>query len=164
MSAAEDTQNFKQTLKTHGAKTLHLLLTAMLIWLFGVLVFIPLANQLGANTQLVITLIVLAAFATLDFSALSGTKQLIDAFAAFPARKYLIKRGIPHDNAVEATKQLLYIAAIIIAYLLYYPFLAQLQPALNGIILTSLVIIIFFLAIQTIRLTKNAILNWMTKD
>ena len=163
MSAAENLQNFKQTLKNHGAKTLHLLLSAMLIWLFSVLVFIPIANQIGANTQLVITLIVLTAFTALVLRALQNTKKLIDAFAVFPARKYLTKRGIPHDNALEATKQLLYTAAIIVGYLMYYPFLAQLQPALNGIILIVVLITIFFLIIQAIRLSKIAILNWLIR-
>jgi hypothetical protein len=163
MSEAE-IQNFNQTIKTDGAKTLHLVLAAALIWLFGVLVFIPTAAEIGANAELVVTLIILAAFTTLDLKALPGTKNLIDAFAVFPARKYLVKKGIPKENAVAASKQLLYIAAIIIGYLLYFPFLARLHPALNGIALILVVITIFLLTIKTMRLSKTAILNWLTHD
>jgi hypothetical protein len=163
MSEAE-IQNFKQTIRTDGAKTLHLVLAAALIWLFGVLVFIPTAAEIGANTELLVTLIILAAFTTLYLQALPGTKDLIDAFAVFPARKYLTKKGIPKENAIAASKQLLYIVAIIIGYLLYLPFLARLHPALNGITLILVIITIFLLTVKTTRLFKTAIVSWLTHD
>jgi hypothetical protein len=161
MSTAEEIRNFKQALRLYGAKTLHLLLSAMLIWLFGVLVFIPMASSIGWNTELVCTLIVLVAFTLLVSRAISGFKILIDAFSVFPARKYLIKIGLAKDNAVVVSKQILYMLSIVILYLLYFPFLVRLHPAFGGIMLVLVLIFVFFLAVKTLRASHRAITEWL---
>jgi hypothetical protein len=161
MSTAEEIDNFKKTLRLHGAKTLHLLLSAMLIWLFGVLVFIPMASSIGWDAELVCTLIVLVSFTILISRAISGFKILIDAFSVFPARKYLIKRGLAKENAIVVSKQILYILSIVVLYLLYFPFLVRLHPAFSGIVLVLVVIFVFFLALKTLRASHRAITNWL---
>jgi hypothetical protein len=161
MSTPDEITSFNQALRLYGANTLHLLLSAMLIWLFGVLVFIPLASSIGWNAELVCTLIVLVAFTLLVSRAISGFKILIDAFSVFPARKYLIKRGLAKDNAVVASKQILYMLSIVILYLLYFPFLVRLHPAFSGIILVLVLILVFFLALKTLRASQRAITDWL---
>ena len=47
----EEIENFQKCLKTYGAKTIHNLLAAFLVWLFGNLVFIPLASTLNWQTK-----------------------------------------------------------------------------------------------------------------
>jgi hypothetical protein len=161
MSTPDEITSFNQALRLYGANTLHLLLSAMLIWLFGVLVFIPLASSIGWNAELVCTLIVLVAFTLLVSRAISGFKILIDAFSVFPARKYLIKRGLAKDNAVVTSKQILYMLSIVILYLLYFPFLVRLHPAFSGIILVLVLILVFFLALKTLRASQRAITDWL---
>jgi hypothetical protein len=161
MSTAEEIYNFKQALRLYGAKTLHLLLSAILIWLFGVLVFVPMASSIGWNAELVCTLIVLVAFTLLVARAISGFKNLIDAFSVFPARKYLIKRGLTKENALVVSKQILYMLSIVVLYLLYFPFLVRLHPAFSGIVLILVVIIVFFLALKTLRVSHRAITDWL---
>ncbi len=161
MSTAEEITNFKQALRLYGAKTLHLLLSAMLIWLFGVLVFIPMASSLYWNSEVVCTLIVLVAFTILLSRAISGFKNLIDAFSVFPARKYLIKRGLTKVEAVVVSKHFFYMLSTVILYLLYFPFLARLNPAFSGIVLILALIFVFFLALKTLRVSHKAITNWL---
>ena len=161
MSTVEEVTNFKQALRLYGAKTFHLLLSSMLIWLFGVLVFIPMASSIGWNSELVCTLIVLVAFTILLSRAISGFKKLIDAFSVFPARKYLIKRGLTKEAAVVVSKQFFYMLSIVILYLLYFPFLVRLHPAFSGIVLIFAVIFVFFLVLKTLRVSHNAITNWL---
>jgi len=161
MSTAEEITNFKQALRLYGAKTLHLLLSAMLIWLFGVLVFIPMASSIGWNAELVCTLIVLVAFTILVSRAISGFKNLIDAFSVFPARKYLIKRGLAKENAIVVSKQILYMLSIVVLYLLYFPFLVRLHLAFSGIVFILVVIVVFFLALKTLRVSHRAITDWL---
>lgn len=161
MSTAEEITNFKQALRLYGAKTLHLLLSAMLIWLFGVLVFIPMASSIGWNAELVCALIVLVAFTILVSRATSGFKNLIDAFSVFPARKYLIKRGLAKEDAIVVSKQILYMLSIVALYLLYFPFLVRLHPAFSGIVLILVVIVVFFLALKTLRVSHRAITDWL---
>lgn len=161
MSKAEEIINFKQALRLYGAKTLHLLLSAMLIWLFGVLVFIPMASSIGWDAELVCTLIVLVSFTIFVSRAISGFKNLIDAFSVFPTRKYLIKRGLVYENAIVVSKHILYMLSIVILYLLYFPFLVRLHPAFSGIVLILVVIFVFFLALRTLRASHRAITNWL---
>lgn len=161
MSTTEEIINFKQSLRLYGPKTLHFLLSAMLIWLFGVLVFIPMASSIGWNAELVCTLIILVAFTILVSRAISNFKNLIDAFSVFPARKYLIKRGLARENAVFVSKHILYILSIVILYLLYFPFLVRLHPAFSGIVLILVVIFVFFLALKTLRVSHRAITDWL---
>ena len=161
MSTAEEIINFKQALRLYGAKTLPLLLSAMLIWLFGVLVFIPMASSIGWNAELVCTLIVLVSFTILVSRAISGFKNLVDAFSVFPARKYLIKSGLAKENAVAVSNTILYMLSIVVLYLLYFPFLVRLHPAFNGIVLVLVVILVFFLALKTLRASHRAITNWL---
>jgi hypothetical protein len=161
MSTAEEIANFKQALRLCGAKTLHLLLSAMLIWLFGVLVFIPMAHSIGWNVELVCTLTVLVAFTILISRTITGLKILIDAFSVFPARKYLIKKGLARENAVAASKQILYMLSIVVLYLLYFPLLVRLNPAFSGIVLILVIIFVFFLALKTLRASHKAITDWL---
>jgi hypothetical protein len=161
MSTIDEITNFQQAIRIHGAKTLHFLLSAMLIWLFGVLVFIPMASSIGWNAELVCTLIVLVAFTILILRAIPGFKTLIDAFSVFPARKYLIKRGLAKENAIVASQHMLYIFSIVILYLLYFPFLAHLNPAFSGIVLIMVVIFVFFLTLKTLRVSYRIITNWL---
>lgn len=161
MSTAEEITNFKQALRLYGAKTLHLLLSAMLIWLFGVLVFMRMASSIGWNAELVCTLIVLVAFTILVSRAISGFKNLIDTFSVFPAQKYLIKRGLAKENAVTVSKQILYMLSIVVLYLLYFPFFMRLHPAFSGIVLVLVVIVVFFLTLKTLRASHRAITDWL---
>jgi len=161
MSTAEEIMNFREALRLYGAKTLHNLLSSMLIWLFGVLVFIPIASTIGWQAELVCTLIVLVAFSVLVSGAISGFKILIDAFSVFPARKYLTKRGLTKDNAIVVSKQILYMVSIVIIYLLYFPFLVRLHPAFSGIVLILVAIFIFFLALKAMRTSHRAITHWL---
>lgn len=70
-SVKEDkAENFRECAKIYGTKTLHSLLSAFLIWLFGVLVFIPLASSLNRQTEVFCTLIFFVAFTLLILRAL----------------------------------------------------------------------------------------------
>ena len=161
MSTAEEIMNFKEAIRLYGTKTLHLLLTAILIWLFGVLVFIPIASTIGWQAELICTLVVLVAFSVLMSGTISGSKIFIDAFSVFPARKYLVKRGLTINDAKVVSKQLLYILSIVIMYLLYFPFLVNLHPAFSGIVLILVVIFVFFLSLKAMLASHRAIAQWL---
>jgi hypothetical protein len=161
MSRDEEIMNFREVVRLHGAKTLRFLLSAMLVWLFGVLVFIPISSTVGWQTELICTLIFLVAFSVLVSGAISGVKIFIDAFSVFPARKYLIKRRLTKNDAVVVSKQLLYILSTVTIYLLYFPFLVRLHPAFSGIFLILVVIFVFFLSLKALLTSRKAITQWL---
>jgi len=160
-SVKEEIENFIEYLRTYGAKTVHNLLAALLIWLFGILVFIPLASSLNWQTRILCSLMFFTAFTILVLRVLPSLKKLIDAFSIFPARKYGVKRGLSHKHSLVLFRHLLYIIFAVILYLLYFPFLANFHPAISGIVLILLLIWIFFLTLGIISILSQKILKWL---
>lgn len=160
-SVKEEIENFTEYLRTYGVKTVHNLLSAFLIWLFGNLVFIPLASSLNWQTRVICSLIFFMAFTILVFRALPGLKKLIDAFSIFPARKYGVKKGLHYEDSLVLFRHLLYMFFAIILYLLYFPFLANFHPSISGIILILLLIWILFLTLRILSILSRKILEWL---
>lgn len=159
-SVKEEIENFKRCIETYGGKTFHSLLSALLIWLFAVLVFIPLAHALNRQAEIFCTLIFFVAFSLLTSRAILGLKKLIDAFSFLPARKYGLKRGLSYENSVLLFRHLFYIVLIVIFYLLYLPFLANFHPSISGIVLISVLIWIFFLMLRLLPVFTTKISEW----
>ena len=147
-SVKKEIENLVEYLRTYGAKTAHNLLAAFLIWLFGNLVFIPLASSLNWQTRVFCSLIFFIAFTLLLSRALPGLKKLIDAFSIFPARKYGLKKGLTYENSLVLFRHVLYIIITVFLYLLYYPFLTNFHPSISGIVLILVLIWIFFLSLR----------------
>lgn len=160
-SSNEEAEKFLKNLKAYGAKTVHTLLAAFLVWLFGVLVFIPLASTVNWQTKAFCSLIFFVALTLLFLRALPGLKKLIDAFSIFPARKYGLKKGISHENSLMMFRHIFYIISAIILYLLYSPFLANFHPAVSGIVLISVLIWILFLSLRILTILSQKILKWL---
>ncbi len=157
----EEIENVIECLKTHGAKTIHNLLSAFLIWLFGNLVFIPLASTLNWQARVFCSLIFFVAFTLLFLKALPGLRKLIDAFSVFPARKYGVKKGLNYENSLVLFRHLFYVISAVILYLLYFPFLANFHLSIGGIVLILLLIWIFFLALRILSIFSSKILEWL---
>ena len=160
-SVKEEIENFQKCLKTYGTKTVHYLLSAFLIWLFGNLVFIPLASSLNWQTRVFCSLVFFVAFTILVIRVLPSLKKLIDAFSIFPARKYGIKKGLSYEDSLVLFRHLLYIIFAVILYLLYFPFLSSFHPSISGIVLILLLIWIFFLTLRIITILSQKILEWL---
>jgi len=157
----EEIENFQKCLKTYGAKTIHNLLAAFLVWLFGNLVFIPLASTLNRQTKTFCSLTFFIAFTLLVIRALPSLKRLIDTFSIFPARKYGIKKGLSYENSLILFRHVLYIISGVILYLLYFPFLTNFHPSISGIILILMLIWIFFLTLRILNILSQKILEWL---
>jgi len=151
-------------LRPHGQKTIRNLLAALLIWLFGVLVFIPLAESSNWQTKTFISFIFFLAFSLLIFRTVSSVKKLIDAFASFPAKKYGVTKGLSYENSITLFRYLLYIIYSLIVYGLYVPFLVSFHPAVNGIILIGVLIWIFFLTLRISSILLPKFTEWLAKS
>jgi uncharacterized membrane protein YjgN (DUF898 family) len=161
MSNTSDVEKLKQEFRANGGKTVQGLLSALLIWLFGILVFIPISASLGANVELVCTLIILVAFTVLISKTIGNLKSLLDVFAFLPAKKHLTKRGWDYENATIVSKQILYSVFAVILYLLYLPFLVRIHPAVSGIALIFVIVLVFFLAVRALRASGAAVNSWL---
>lgn len=160
-SIKEDIENFQECLKTYGAETVQNLLAAFLIWLFGNLVFIPLANTLNWQTKAFCSLTFFIAFTLLVTRALPSLKKLIDTFSIFPARKYSTRKKLSYENSLILFRHILYIISIIIIYLMYFPFLTNFHPSISGIVLILMLIWIFFLTLRILTILSQKIMEWL---
>ena len=161
MSVTENFESFKEAVRSYGAKTLQSLLSAFLIWLFGVLVFIPISNSLGSEVKLLCTLIIFIAFTAVISQTFVKLKRLIDTFSIVPAQKYFIKRGWNTENGVEVSKQVFYSIFAIVLFLFYFPLLMNLHPALSGIALILTIGFVLFSAIKAFGASMEAINHWL---
>ncbi len=154
-------KDFAKDLKTYGPKTIHGFLSALLIWLFGNLVFIPLTDTLGWQARTMCTLIFFTAFSIIILRSIPNLKKLVDAFSIPLARKYSGRMRLSHGNSLVLSKHILYIIAAMIVYLLYFPFLMSFHPAINGVVLLVVLIWIFFLALRIVFILFPKLLEWL---
>jgi len=160
----EEMKKFHECLKNYGVKTFQNLLSAFLIWLFGNLVFIPLASSLNWQTRVFCTLIFFTVFTILIARSIPGLKKLIDTFSFFPAKKYSSKRNLSYENSLILFRNSLYIASLIIFYLLYLPFLSSFHPSISGIVLILILIWIIFPAIRILSVLSYKLLEWLVSE
>lgn len=153
-----------RSLKTYGPATFHVLLVALLIWLFGVLVFIPTANSINRMTGLFCSLVIFVAFSILIYKSISGFQKTIDAFSAILAKKYVKRLKIKIEESITLFKNAAYIIFTLILYLLYLPLLINLHPAISGIALILILLWILFLALKILSTFSPRILDWLSKE
>ncbi|HUW48123.1 MAG TPA: hypothetical protein VMW36_05200 [Patescibacteria group bacterium] len=157
--AKREINDLAQCLRSNGPTVFQSLLAALLIWLFGILVFIPLANSLNWQAGLSCSLIISSAFTVSMYRAASSLKRLIDAFSFLPARKYSVRWELSREDASTVFRYVAYIISGLIVYALYFPFLASFHFAISGIVLIVVLIWIFFLALRILSILSSRILE-----
>jgi hypothetical protein len=157
----KEIENFVEYLRTYGAETVQNLLAALLLWLFGNLVFIPLAVSLNWQTRVFVSLIFFLAFTVLVARTLPGLKKLVDIFSVFPTRKYGLRKGLTFEDSVVLFRHVFYMIIAVVFYLLYHPFLTSFHPSISGIVLILVLIWIFFLSLRILSILFPKFLDWL---
>ncbi len=122
---------------------------AVLIWLFAVLVFLPLADTLGdpfifglMGMKAIISAIVIIALVIVFLRILKEVSDLIGGLAGLTALQFA--RGETSDAKLERYRTgfrgIGFIILAVIAYLFFLPMVAGLHPSLAGIILILLLL------------------------
>lgn len=154
MSEREARDKLIHVATEHLPNTLINLFTAMLIWLFGALVFLPAAYKIApAGLPLACGLILLAAFSIFIFKALTGLRPLLEATSHVLAYEYTRRRKtkLPIQGLKTVAKCLIDVAAALILYALYSPFLATIHPSLSGLVLTTTVLWICWMLFKAVN-------------
>ena len=107
VSNKEEIKRAIEYLRLYGQKTLTSMLAAFLVWLFGILVFIPLADSLNWQTRVLVSVLFFFAFSVFIVQTLPGLKGLIDVSAYLLARRYGLAKGLGRENALAVFKHLL---------------------------------------------------------
>ncbi len=142
---------------------------AFLIWLFGVLIFQPLAGMLGdpfifglIGLKSLISGIILIALVFIFIGIFKEVLDVTDALAGYAAAAYS-KADTPDEKVGRyrrAFRGIAYVLLAVIAFLFFLPFIAGIIPVLAGIILVILVIWAVFVLFRTGRLFSGEIERW----
>lgn len=142
---------------------------AFLIWLFGVLIFLPLARMLGdpflfglIGFASLISGIILIALVIIFFGIFKEVLDVTDAFAGYAAAAY--SRSETSDEKVEryrgAFRGIAYVLVAVFAFLFFLPFLAGIIPVLAGIVLVILVLWAILVLFRAGKLFSGEIEQW----
>ncbi len=137
-------------LRKDGALLFYRVLSALLIWLFGVLVFIPIARTINPQTTTICSTIILVTLTAFLYQSVPLLKRMIDLFSLFPAEKYGPRIGLDDKGSQLVFRYAFYILVVLLVYLLYSPLLTNLHVAIDGIVLIIALILSFFLCIRII--------------
>ncbi|HDP97544.1 MAG TPA: hypothetical protein ENN25_07660 [Euryarchaeota archaeon] len=154
-------KKFEEALRVRGSKTIRDLIFAIVIWLFAVLVFIPLAKSVGREIEIIVSLIFFLIITITIIRAAPGIKNLLDTFSVFPARKYSKKHEIDYKDSLILFRNIIYIFTSAIAYLFYLPFLLSFHSALAGIVLIMIIFFIFICLLKIFSVVGHGMLDWL---
>jgi len=151
MAGQGDATRPNQSLKENLPENIVNLLTAALIWLFGVLVFLPMARRVDPKgLSILCGIIIFAAFTVFLVRGLTGFGETIRRLSEPLAQEWK-KRKKETEDKIETRERintLLQMATIIIVYLLYFPILRTMHPSINGLTLIITVLTMLFTLIK----------------
>lgn len=154
MSEREARNKLISIAREHLPSTVINLFTAVLIWLFGVLVFLPAAYTIAPRElPIACGLILLVGFSIFVFKAFSGLRLLLESAPDVLAYEYIRRRKtkIPVERLRTMVRCIIYVVAALILYALYSPFLATIHPSLSGLALVTIVLWIFWTLFKTVN-------------
>ena len=154
MSEREARDKLISIAKEHLPSTVINLSTAVLIWLFGVLVFLPAAYMIAPRElPLACGLILLIGFSIFVFKAFAGFRLLLESTPDVLAYEYIRRRKtkIPVERLRTVVRCIIYVVATLILYTLYSPFLVAIHPSLSGLVLVTIVLWIFWTLFKTVN-------------
>ena len=154
MSENQARENLISVSKEHLPATLMNIFMALLIWLFGILVFLPAAYSIAPRgLPLLCSLIILVGFSLFVFRSFDGLRPLLNSTSDFLAYVYIRRRNakVQVERLKTASRPIIYVITALILYLLYSPFLVVIHPALNGLVLIPIILWIFWTLFKTVN-------------
>lgn len=154
MSEREARDKLISTAREHLPSTLTNLSAAVLIWLFGALVFLPAAYRIApVGLPLACGLILLIGFSIFVFKAFGGVRLLLESTSDVLAYEYMRRRKakIPVERLKTVVRCIIYVVAALILYALYSPFLAAIHPSLSGLVLITIVLWFFWMLFKAVN-------------
>jgi len=143
-------------------------IAAILLWLFGNLVFIPIAQGIewfGYPLPQILTFVILIALAAFVLKILVDVRKAVDALAGLAA----VEIGAPSDvsqteveHYTTAMRGVFYIIIVSLAFLLFSDYLAMIHPALSGVILLAIVVWAIFQIWRSVKAISSEIKRYST--
>jgi hypothetical protein len=138
-----------RTLREVGARVILTIGAAVLIWIFGQLLFIPLAKGmedlfLGYPVDTIVSFIFIAALAIIIFAVFVDIRRITNSLAGIMAYHFGKASGEINVESIKhyriAMDGLLYVIVVSLAYLLFAQYLGDIHPAIPAVLLILIVI------------------------
>jgi hypothetical protein len=149
-----------------GARVVLSVGTAILIWIFGNLVFLPIAKGLtqqfmGYPVHSIISFIIVVALAIIVLTVFVDIRRLTGGLAgvlAYQVGKVGREVNIEnYNNYRTALDGILYVIVVSLAYLLFAGYLAEIHPAIPAVLLILIVIWAIFALYRSVRAVARVI-------
>ena len=133
-------------LRENGPKVVINALIAILIWVFGRYVFIPIASEFvlfGIPLPQLISLIVLVALAIIVFSTIRGVLSIIDSVSLILAYSIGARPGATEEEYASyrrGLRSIFYVLVAALVFLLFKDYLNMFHPLLSAVVLLGLAV------------------------
>jgi len=151
MEASEDEKRWREYIEKTLPDNMVNFSIAALIWLFGVLVFMPMAKRIDPKMHLLCSVIIFSAFTVFLTRGLQGFGKTLNNISELLAREWMRKREgaeEPDGNMIRKCSIGLKMATTVMIYLFYYPVLKAIHPSINGIAVILMILTMIFILIK----------------
>ncbi|KYH41397.1 MAG: hypothetical protein AYL32_005980 [Candidatus Bathyarchaeota archaeon B26-2] len=141
---------------------------AILIWLFGKLVFVPIAEGIyffGYPLPQLLNFVILLALAIIVLRILVDVRRLIDGLAGYAACEI----GAPYEVSPEevehyrtALRGIFDIIVVSLVYMLFVDFLSRIHVALSGVVLFAIVVWAIYRIWRVVQAVSEEIRRYTT--
>lgn len=155
-----------KALRQVGARVVLSVGAAVLIWIFGQMIFLPIAKEMtqefvGYPVHSIISLIIIVALAIIIFTVFIDVRRLTGGAAGVLAYHFGKVSGEvsvdTYKNYRTALDGILYVIVVSLGYILFASYLAEIHPAIPAIILILIVIWAIFALWRSCRAIATVI-------
>ncbi len=161
-----------KALRQVGARVVLSVGAAILIWIFGEMIFLPIAKEMtqefmGYPVHSIISLIIVVALAIIIFTVFIDVRRLTGGVAGVLAYHFGKVSGEvsvdTYRNYRTALDGILYVIVVSLAYMLFANYLAEIHPAIPAIVLILIVIWAIFALWRSCRAIATVIGKYTSK-
>jgi len=161
-----------RALRQVGARVFLSVGAAILIWIFGEMIFLPIAKEMteqfmGYPVHSIISFIIVIALAIIIFTVFIDIRRLSGGMAGILAYHFGKASGEMSTenfkNYRTALDGILYVIVVSLAYLLFAGYLAEINPAIPAILLILIVVWAIFALWRSCRAIAAAIGRYTSK-
>jgi len=161
-----------KALREVGARVALSVGAAIIIWVFGQLVFIPISKGMepifeGYPMDMIISFIIVVALAVIIFTVFLDIRKLTSGIAGVLAYEFGKASGEVRVESLRhyriALDGIIYVIVISLAYLLFAPYLGEIHAAIPAVVLILIVVWAVFALWRSCRAIATEISRYTTK-
>lgn len=169
---AEMYEESARAMRQVGARVVLSVGAAILIWLAGRLIFVPIAQGLtqqllGYPVTGIVSAIIAVALGVIIFTVFIDIRKLTGGLAGIMAYHFGKASGevqkVEYNNYRTALDGVLYVVITSLAYLLFVDYLATIHPAIPAVLLILIVIWAIFALYRSTRAVANIVGKYTSK-